>query len=153
MLLVLKSLVLLGYLLGHGVVSQYSLSVSVNHNQKIKNKAPIISWQHIPTRTRSLAFVVKDLGVPMAARYAWVVYNISPKLKEIVATQLAKNWEQGLNSHSQQQYSYQPSKQHNYIVQLYALDTVFPKNKHFDAARLNNAMRNHVLAKAVKSYQ
>lgn len=133
------------------------------HTCEGQDRAPPLAWQGVPAGTRSLALVVDDPDAPDPAKpqrtwVHWVLYNIPPAtagLAEGGATPPG-----ALDGHNDwQRGGYggpcPPIGRHRYFFKLYALDTELPALAPPTKARLEEAMRGHVLAQAelVGTYQ
>jgi Raf kinase inhibitor-like YbhB/YbcL family protein len=114
-------------------------------------------WTDVPADTKSLALIVDDPDAPDPAApkrvyVHWVLYNIpatSSGLPERVATEdLPAGTQEGLNDWQRTGYGgpCPPIGNHRYFFKLYALDTVLPDLKQPTKAKLEEAMRGHVIA-------
>lgn len=128
--------------------------------------SPPLSWSGVPKEAKSLVLIVDDPDAPdpEAPRMTWVhwmLYNIpsdATGLPEAVASgQLPEGTREGINDWKRTGYGgpCPPMGRHRYFHKLYALDTVLPDLKHPTKARLEEAMRGHVLAQAelIGTYQ
>jgi Raf kinase inhibitor-like YbhB/YbcL family protein len=121
-----------------------------------RNVSPPLAWSHIPPGTRSLVLIVDDPDAPdpEAPRMTWVhwvLYNLPPTstgLSEAVAAaELPPGTRQGLNDWKRTGYRgpCPPIGRHRYFHKLYALDTLLPDLGAPTKARLEEAMKGHVL--------
>jgi Raf kinase inhibitor-like YbhB/YbcL family protein len=128
--------------------------------------SPALHWSGVPEGTRSLALIVDDPDAPdpEAPRMTyvhWVLYNLpadSAGLAEAVAPeQLPDGTGQGVNDWGRTGYGgpCPPIGRHRYFHKLYALDAVLPDLGHPTKARVEEAMKGHVLGQAelVGTYQ
>ena len=126
--------------------------------------SPALNWNDPPPGTRSLALIVDDPDAPDPAApkmtwVHWVLYNLPPKaggLPEAVSV-LPPGARNGLNDWKRTGYGgpCPPIGRHRYFFKLYALDTVLPDLGQPTKARLEEAMKGHVLGQAelVGTYQ
>ena len=116
-----------------------------------------LAWSGVPAGTRSLVLIVDDPDAPDPAApkmtwVHWVLYNIPPGeagLKEAVKpSELPRGTLEGRNDWGRTGYGgpCPPVGRHRYFFKLYALDVVLPDLGTPDKARLERAMKGHVLA-------
>ena len=128
--------------------------------------SPPLSWSGVPAGTRSLALILDDPDAPdpKAPRMTWVhwvLYNIpltATGLPEAVeAKNLPKGTLEGINDWKRAGYGgpCPPVGRHRYFHKLYALDTILPDLNRPTKARLEAAMRGHIVSQAeiVGTYQ
>lgn len=128
--------------------------------------SPPLAWSGIPAAARSLVLIVDDPDAPDPAApkmtwVHWVLYNIpaaAAGLAEGIAAQdLPRGTLEGINDWQRTGYGgpCPPIGRHRYFHKLYALDTVLPDLGKPAKARLESAMKGHVLAEAqlVGTYQ
>lgn len=126
--------------------------------------SPALSWSGLPEGTKSLALIVDDPDAPdpKAPRMTWVhwvLYNIpssAASLDEGVRM-LPPGTREGLNDWKRAGYGgpCPPIGRHRYFHKLYALDALLPDLATPTKARLEEAMKGHVLGQAelVGTYQ
>jgi hypothetical protein len=122
-----------------------------------KDLSPPISWSDVPPGTKSLALIVDDPDAPdpLAPKMTWVhwvLYNLPPTsdgLPEGVKT-LPAGARDGVNDWKRTGYGgpCPPIGRHRYFHKLYALDTVLSDLKQPTKARLEEAMKGHILSEA-----
>jgi hypothetical protein len=129
-----------------------------------KDISPPFTWSDIPGKAKSLALIVDDPDAPDPAAprmtwVHWVVYNLpvsSTGLAE-AAKSLPAGALEGLNDWQRTGYGgpCPPIGRHRYFHKLYALDTVLPDLKKPNKARLEQAMKGHIVAEAqlIGTYQ
>lgn len=128
--------------------------------------SPPLAWHGLPEGTRSLVLVVDDPDAPdpRAPKMIWVhwvLYNIPPATtalpEGVKPAGLPSGTREGLNDWKQTGYRgpSPPVGRHRYFFKLYALDTVLADLGRPAKARLEAAMKGHVLATAelVGTYQ
>jgi Raf kinase inhibitor-like YbhB/YbcL family protein len=122
-----------------------------------KDISPPISWSDVPPGTKSLALIVDDPDAPdpLAPKMTWVhwvLYNLPPTsdgLPESVKA-LPAGAGEGVNDWKRTGYGgpCPPTGRHRYFHKLYALDTVLPDLKQPTKAKLEEAMKGHILSEA-----
>lgn len=130
------------------------------------DSSPPLSWSGVPAGAKSLVLIVDDPDAPdpKAPKMTWVhwvLYNIPPTattLAEAVASRnLPQGTLEGVNDWKRTGYGgpCPPVGRHRYFHKLYALDAVLPDLHHPGKAKLENAMRGHILMQTelVGTYQ
>ena len=121
--------------------------------------SPPLAWTAPPDGTGSLALVVDDPDAPdpkapKVTWVHWVLYGLPPtagSLPEGVGRDaLPAGAREGLNDWKRPGYGgpCPPVGRHRYVFKLYALDAALPDLGRATKARLEEAMRGHVLAQA-----
>lgn len=116
--------------------------------------SPPLSWEGVPSETKSLVLIMDDPDAPMGTWVHWVVYDMPASL-----TGLPENVEksptvngvgtQGKNDFRRAGYGGPcppPGKPHRYFFKLYALDTLLNIAPGATKAEVEKAMRGHILA-------
>ena len=126
--------------------------------------SPPLAWSGVPASAMSLALIVDDPDAPDPAApkmtfVHWVLYDIPPgttSLPEAVS-RLPAGALEGLNDAGETGYTgpCPPIGRHRYFHKLYALDTVLPDLGLPTKAKLEAAMKGHVVAQAelIGTYQ
>ena len=119
--------------------------------------SPALSWSGAPKGARSLVLIVDDPDAPDPAApkmtwVHWVLYNLPPDstgLPESVKD-LPSGTREGLNDWRRTGYGgpCPPIGKHRYFHKLYVLDTVLPDLGKPSRAKLEDAMRGHVIEQA-----
>ena len=120
--------------------------------------SPHLAWSGAPEGTRSFALIVDDPDAPdpRAPRMTWVhwvVYNLPASESELprgaAAAGLPGGGCHGLNDWKRLGYGgpCPPVGRHRYVFKLYALDAALPVLEAPTRARLEEAMKRHVLAR------
>src|SRR5512143_4217682 len=129
-----------------------------------RDQSPPLAWSGVPAGTKSLALIVDDPDAPDPAApkmtwVHWVLYNLPPTsdgLPESVKT-LPAGTKEGLNDWQRTGYGgpCPPIGRHRYFHKLYALDTMLPDLKQPTKAKLEAAMKGHIIREAqlVGTYQ
>lgn len=120
-----------------------------------------LSWSGVPKNAKSLVLIVDDPDAPDPAApkmtwVHWLVYNINPDSKGL-AEGIDVLPAAGLNDWKRLPYGgpCPPIGRHRYFHKLYALDTILEGLDKPNKAKLEEAMKGHILAKAelVGTYQ
>ena len=119
--------------------------------------SPPLAWSGVPSNARSLALIVDDPDAPDPAAPAmtwvhWVLYGLPPDagtLPEGTRT-LPPGTRQGSNDWQRTGYGgpCPPVGRHRYFFKLYALDALLPDLGAASKAKLEAAMKQHVIARA-----
>lgn len=129
-----------------------------------KDVSPPLAWSGLPAGTKSLALIVDDPDAPDPAApqmtwVHWVLYNLPASdggLPEGAKT-LPAGTKEGVNDWKKTGYGgpCPPIGRHRYFHKLYALDTVLPDLGKPTKAKLEGAMKGHVIGEAqlVGTYQ
>jgi hypothetical protein len=122
-----------------------------------KDISPPLAWSDLPTGTKSLALIVDDPDAPDPAApqmtwVHWVLYNLPASdggLPES-AKALPAGTKEGVNDWKRIGYGgpCPPIGRHRYFHKLYALDVVLPDLKRPTKAKLEEAMKGHVIGEA-----
>ena len=128
--------------------------------------SPPLSWSGVPVGARSLALILDDPDAPdpKAPKMTWVhwvLYNMPPGTTSLAEGMAAKNLPkgslEGINDWKRAGYGgpCPPVGRHRYFHKLYALDTILPDLNRPTKARLEAAMRGHIVSQAeiVGTYQ
>jgi len=128
--------------------------------------SPPLSWSGVPVGARSLALILDDPDAPdpKAPKMTWVhwvLYNMPPGTTSLAEGMAAKNLPkgslEGINDWKRAGYGgpCPPVGRHRYFHKLYALDTILPDMNRPTKARLEAAMRGHIVSQAeiVGTYQ
>lgn len=121
--------------------------------------SPPLSWSGAPEGTKSFALILDDPDAPdpRAPKMVWVhwvLYNLPATADELPEgvwrAALPRGTHEGLNDWKRTGYGgpCPPIGRHRYFHKLYALDTVLPDLGHPTKAKLEHAMKGHVLAHA-----
>jgi len=131
-----------------------------------KDLSPALAWSNVPEGTRSLALIADDPDAPDPAApkmtwVHWVLYNLAPTLDGLPeAAGSAKSPTgvlAGVNDWKRTGYGgpCPPIGRHRYFFRLYALDRILPDLNRPTKAKLETAMKGHILAQAtlIGTYQ
>ena len=132
-------------------------SIPAHYTCEGKDVSPPMSWSDVPPGTKSLALIVDDPDAPDPSApkmtwVHWVLYNLPPTTDGLPenAKTLPQGTQEGTNDWSRTGYGgpCPPVGRHRYFHKLYALDTVLPDLKQPTKAKLEEAMKGHILSEA-----
>ena len=122
-----------------------------------KDISPPLAWTDIPAGAKSLALIVDDPDAPDPAApkmtwVHWVLYNLpatNDGLPEGLKT-LPEGTKEGVNDWRRTGYGgpCPPIGRHRYFHKLYVLDTVLADLKQPTKAKLEEAMKGHIIGEA-----
>jgi len=117
--------------------------------------SPPLSWKSVPEDAKSLALICDDPDAPVGNWVHWVLFNLPPETTELpehvsAAKQLSGGALQGINDFRKTGYGgpCPPGGTHRYYFKLYALDIILDLPAGSSKAKLERAMREHILAEA-----
>jgi Raf kinase inhibitor-like YbhB/YbcL family protein len=107
---------------------------------------PPISVKNIPAGTKSLTLIVDDPDAPKGTFDHWVIWNIKPT--ELISENSAPGI-QGKNGAGAAHYKgpCPPQGEHRYFFKIYALDINLELKEGADKKAVEDAMKDHILAK------
>ena len=119
------------------------------------NRAPQLSWQNVPSRTRSFALVVHDPDAPAPGGWwHWARFDIPAALRSLpFGVRNGTDGRDARTSWREQGYDGPcppPGPPHHYVFTLFALDVVHVAgvDSEMTAPELVRALRGHILARA-----
>jgi hypothetical protein len=128
--------------------------------------SPPLAWSGVPDNTKSLVLIIDDPDAPdpKAPRVTWVhwvLYDLPPSARALVedasARGLPSGTKVGLNDWKKAQYGgpCPPIGRHRYFHKLYALDIALSELENPTKARVEAAMKGHILAETalIGTYQ
>jgi hypothetical protein len=133
--------------------------IPLRHTCEGADVSPPLMWSGVPSEARSLALVVDDPDAPDPAAprmtwVHWVLYDLSPALagldEGLRHGALPQGTREGLNDWKRTGWGgpCPPIGRHRYFFKLYALDAELGDLGTPTKARLEQAMRGHVIAEA-----
>jgi Raf kinase inhibitor-like YbhB/YbcL family protein len=141
-------------------------SIPAIHTCDERDLSPPLAWSNLPDGTRSLVLIVDDPDAPDPAApkrtwVHWVLYNLPPTTAglppAVAVAALPPGTRQGTNDWERTGYGgpCPPIGRHRYFHKLYALDVVLPDLGEPRKAKVEDAMKGHVLGQAqlVGTYQ
>jgi len=114
-----------------------------------ENVSPPLAIDGVPAGARSLVLIMEDPDAPMGTWDHWIVWNI-PVAGSIREDSVPQGAVQGRNGWGRAEYGgpCPPSGRHRYLFRLYALDGMLSLAGGSTKARVEDAMKGHVLAQA-----
>jgi len=114
--------------------------------------SPPLKFIEVPSVAESLVLIVEDPDAPHGTFDHWIVWNISPQIKNISvgASELSQS-NQGVNGFKQIGYNGPcppPGKPHRYFFKLFALDKLLNVHQGSSKKEVEKAMEGHILEKA-----
>ncbi|MBI1894761.1 MAG: YbhB/YbcL family Raf kinase inhibitor-like protein [Candidatus Rokubacteria bacterium] len=130
--------------------------IPVKHTCDGPDLSPPLRWGDPPANTKSFALVVDDPDAPAGTWVHWVLYSITPTIRELpegVATRdaVAGIGTQGMNDFRKVGYGGPCPPRgpaHRYFFKLYALDTELALAARKTKAEVLKAIDGHVLERA-----
>jgi Raf kinase inhibitor-like YbhB/YbcL family protein len=124
--------------------------IPAGYTCKGPNHNPPLRISDVPPGTQSLAIITHDPDAPNGDFTHWTVWNIPPNTTEMPAATVPTGSMQGVNGFNMIGYAgpCPPSGMHQYIFELYALDTRLPLPLGAKRQELETAMQGHVLAQS-----
>src|SRR5262245_7382505 len=133
--------------------------IPAKHTCEGAGSAPALAWSDAPAGTKSFALIVDDPDAPdpkapKTTWVHWVLYDIPPTVTGLApglfAKDLPEGVREGLNDWKRTGYGgpCPPVGRHRYFHRLYARDRTLGDLATPTRARLEEAMRGHVLEKA-----
>lgn len=114
-----------------------------------QNINPPLEFFDVPPGAKSLTLTMEDPDAPMGTFIHWVVWNIDPSTKEIYEHSIPANAMQGITSKGKPGYAgpCPPKGTHRYFFKVYALNATLDLPGNTDKKMLEEAMKNHIIAK------
>jgi Raf kinase inhibitor-like YbhB/YbcL family protein len=118
--------------------------------------SPPLEWSGVVSNAKSLVLIVDDPDAPdprapKRTYVHWVLYDIPPSATGLpegaTAAQLPRGTSEGLNDWNRTGYGgpCPPIGRHRYFFKLYSLDIALPKLDAATKAKVESAMKDHVL--------
>lgn len=134
-------------------------SIPQRHTCDGPDLSPALTWSGAPAETKSFALIMDDPDAPDPAApkmtwVHWVLYNIpaptSSLAEGMTGRDLPSGTAEGVNDWKSTGYRgpCPPRGKHRYFIKLYALDTELPDQGKPTKAKLESAIKGHVLAEA-----
>ena len=113
------------------------------------NVNPPLKIENVPQGTKSLALIFDDQDAPRGTYVHWILWNLSPELREIKENSVPEGAVQGKNDFKQNNYGgpCPPSRAHRYGFKVYALDVRLSLGPTSTKADLEKAMEGHVISR------
>lgn len=118
-----------------------------------EERSPPLRIDGVPEKAISLVIIVDDPDVPLKVRsdglwIHWIVFNISPKTKEIGENAAPPGTLGAGTGRLGYQGPCPPDREHRYFFKLYALDKTLSLREGATKDEIEKAMRGHILAQA-----
>ncbi|MBN1548656.1 MAG: YbhB/YbcL family Raf kinase inhibitor-like protein, partial [Syntrophaceae bacterium] len=120
-----------------------------------KDVSPPLTWNDVPSGTKSFALISDDPDAPMGTWVHWVIFNIPANVTQLEENipphkELVNGTLQGSNSWPRIGYGgpCPPSGTHRYFFKLYALDTMLELKPGVTKELLTRNIAGHILAEA-----
>ncbi len=116
-----------------------------------ENVNPDLQFAEVPAAAKSLVLIVDDPDAPKGTLTHWLVWNLKPDVKEILAASgPPQGAVQGLNFQGRNAYTgpNPVSGTHRYHFRVFALDITLHLPPNSDRNAVDKAIEGHVLAKA-----
>jgi Raf kinase inhibitor-like YbhB/YbcL family protein len=112
--------------------------------------SPELALENPPAGAISFALIMDDPDAPVGTWVHWVVWNLPGDTRTVPEGSLPLAAVEGRNSWGRTSYGgpAPPSGTHRYFFKVYALDSTPDLPPSTDAAGLETAVQNHVLAEA-----
>ncbi len=115
-----------------------------------ENINPPLKFSDVPENTKSLAIIFDDPDSPSGTWTHWTIFNIDPKVIEIIENNVPENSVLGKTTFSDVKYGgpCPGSGEHRYVFKLFALDMVLDLKQGADISELEKAIEGHIIEKA-----
>ncbi len=128
-------------------------TIPKKYGYKNENLNIPLKISEIPDKTKSLALIMDDpdaMSVVGKVWVHWVLWNISPNIKEIPENLIPENSKEGKTDFDEIGYGgpAPPDKEHTYIFKLYALDVILNLKQGSTKIELEESMKKHILIEA-----
>lgn len=112
-----------------------------------ENISPPLRITEIPENAVSLVLIVDDPDAPGKTWVHWVIFNISPGVRNMDEGEIPIGSIQGVNDFGNNEYGgpCPPSGEHRYMFRLYALDTQLDLLDDVKKQDVERAMNGHVI--------
>ena len=126
-------------------------TIPQKYGYKNNNLSIPLKISEIPEGTKSLALIMDDpdaMGAVGKVWVHWVLWNISPKTKEIIENSIPENSIEGKTDFDEIGYGgpAPPDKEHTYIFKLYALDIFLDLKQGSTKVEVEESMTEHIIA-------
>ena len=115
-----------------------------------ENINPPLEFSEVPREAKSLVLIVDDPDAPKGTWTHWLVYNISPALREVRENSIPDEGEEGITSFGKTGYGgpCPPSGIHRYFFKLYALSKTLSLEGTPDKNTIMENMKDSILAQS-----
>ena len=133
-------------------------STVFQHNQDIpsiytcdgENINPPLSFLDVPESAKSLVLIVDDPDATIGTFTHWVVFNIDPKVKEVLENSIPEGGAEIQTDFGISGYGgpCPASGKHRYFFKLYALKTLLALSENANKKMVEDAMLEHIIDSA-----
>lgn len=133
-------------------------STAFQHNQDIpgvytcdgKNINPPLSFLDVPEHAKSLVLIVDDPDATIGTFTHWVVFNIDPKVKEVLENSIPTEGIMGMTDFGVSGYGgpCPVNGKHRYFFKLYSLESVLSLSENANKKMVEDAMQEHIIDSA-----
>ena len=125
-------------------------TIPQKYGYKNKNLSIPLKISETPEGTKSLVLIMDDpdaMSVVGKVWVHWVLWNISPKTKEIIENSIPENSIEGKTDFDEIGYGgpAPPDKEHTYIFKLYALDIFLDLKQGSTKNEVEESMKEHII--------
>ena len=126
-------------------------TIPQKYGYKNKNLSIPLKISETPEGTKSLVLIMDDpdaMSVVGKVWVHWVLWDISPKTKEIIENSIPENSIEGKTDFDEIGYGgpAPPDKEHTYIFKLYALDIFLDLKQGSTKVEVEESMTEHIIA-------
>jgi Raf kinase inhibitor-like YbhB/YbcL family protein len=120
------------------------------HAKKGGDKSPALKIEDVPEEAKSLVLIMDDPDAPSGLFTHWILFNVSPRTKEIHEDSAPVMATQGKNDYGDIGYGgpQPPSGEHRYFFKLYALDAPLQLSRGAKRQELEAAIKDHIIDEA-----
>jgi Raf kinase inhibitor-like YbhB/YbcL family protein len=125
-------------------------SIPDKHARKGGDKSPALKIEDVPEDAKSLALIMDDPDAPSGTFTHWILFNMSPRTKEIHEDSPPVMATQGRNDYGDVGYGgpQPPSGEHRYFFKVFALDAPLSLSRGAKRSEIEEAMKGHILDEA-----
>ncbi|MEK7152858.1 MAG: YbhB/YbcL family Raf kinase inhibitor-like protein, partial [Patescibacteria group bacterium] len=122
--------------------------IPADYTCKGRNISPALHIEGAPPDTKSMTLIMHDPDAPNGDFTHWVVWNIPPETTDILDGSVPDTASEGISDFETVGYGgpCPPAGTHQYVFDLYALDTAFTLPQGASRPDIEAAIRGHVLA-------
>lgn len=115
-----------------------------------ENINPPLEFSDVPKEAKSLVLIVDDPDAPMGTWVHWVVYDISPAVREVKENSITDDGVEGMTSFGKPGYGgpCPPSGTHRYFFKLYALNKKLSLGANADKETVLQNMKDSIIAQS-----
>ena len=113
--------------------------------------SPPLEFLSVPSNARSLLLIIDDPDSPSRVWTHWILWNISPDMREIEEGTSPEGAEEGINDFGNCGYGgpCPHSGTHKYQFKLYALDTLISLSPGSTKGEVEETVKGHIIDKAL----